>query len=68
MANYTKRDERAEESRKRMDEHANIRDVPTVFRCCVCGVEWSPDVTIMAVSEALGTAFYCVDHVPEKWR
>jgi hypothetical protein len=68
MANYTKRDQRAARIADAIGEDANVRDAPTLFRCAVCGVEMSPDVTIMAVSEALGTRFYCVDHVPEKWR
>lgn len=38
-AAYTTRDERHEEIRKALEEHANVRDAPTLFRCNVRGVE-----------------------------
>ena len=67
-ANYTKRDERTEEIRKALDAHANVRDVPTIFRCKVCGAEMSDAVAIMHVSAGIKSAFYCQEHVPKEWR
>ena len=67
-ANYTKRDIRGEEIRKALDEHANVRDVPSLFRCAVCGVEWSPTVPIMHLSAGINSAFHCEAHVPAEWR
>src|SRR5262249_44747697 len=65
---YTKRDQRALDAAEATTEGANTRDAPSLFRCSVCGVEMSDTVTIMALSEALGTMFYCAKHLPKKWR
>jgi hypothetical protein len=38
------------------------------FGCLVCGVKMPDTVPVMAVSEELGTTFYCADHVPQELR
>jgi hypothetical protein len=68
MANCTKRDESDAKAVRASEGQVNVRDVPSLFRCSVCGVEVSSTVPIMAVSAGLQSAFYCREHVPREWR
>ena len=68
MANYTKRDERHADTREAMLQAASDGDMPPQFRGAVCDVEMSATVPIMAVTEALRSAFLFPEHVPTEWR
>ena len=68
MANHSKRDARYAETALTLREAANTRELPTVFRCSVCGVEMSATVRILHVSAGLKAGFYCEAHLPAEWR
>jgi hypothetical protein len=68
MGNYSKREERAANTRESFRALIDAPlPAPPAYACSVCGIEKGPGVPIWALSERGNHTLLCTAHIPQEW-